>query len=63
MYSTGKYLENSGTAWSPYLRLRSAALGAMDDDEGVDSGGERYDTSGSCPSPAADTMCCVCAYV
>ena len=59
IYSTIKYLEISGIAWSPYLRLRSAALRAMDDDEGVDDRGERYGTSGRSPSPATDTRCCV----
>ena len=63
IYNTRKYLEISGTAWSPYLRLRSAALGAMDDDEGVGDGGERYGTSGRSPSPATDTRCCVRAFV
>ena len=62
-YSTRKYLENSGTAWSPYLRLRSAALGAMDDGDDDGDGGERCDTSGSWPSPAMDTRCCVCACI
>ena len=60
MYSTGKYLEISKYT---NLRLRSAALRAMDDDEGVGDGGERYGTSGRSPSPATDTRCCVRACV
>ena len=43
MYSTRKYLEISKYT---NLRLQSAALRAMDDDEGVGDGGERYGTSG-----------------
>ena len=46
MYSTGKYLEISKYT---NLRLRSAALRAMDDDDGVGDGGARYGTSGRGP--------------
>ena len=60
MYSTGKYLEISKYT---NLRLRSAALRAMDDDDGVGDGGARYGTSGRSPSPATDTRCCVRACV